>query len=64
MRLRNCLMMILLLVSAAAMADGNVTCGIDNSTSYFTGRTQTAENGKQMWLYRCIMFGHEFWVVK
>jgi hypothetical protein len=53
----------LLLLSALVFAEA-VTCPVDNSTAYFTGKTKTAENGKQMWLYKCTMYGHEFWVVK
>jgi hypothetical protein len=63
MRLRNCLILLFLLLSVLAMAE-SVTCPIDDSPAYFTGETQTAQNGKQMWLYRCVMYRHEFWVIK
>jgi len=53
----------LLLLSVLVFAQ-TATCPIDNSSAYFTGKTRTAENGKQMWLYKCNMYGHEFWVVK
>jgi len=41
----------------------NVKCPIDGSGAYFTGKTKTAENGKLLKLYKCLQFGHEFWIV-
>ena len=53
-----------LAVFIAVLALSTVKCPIDGSGAYFTGETKTAENGKLMKLYRCNMYGHEFWVVE
>ena len=55
---------LILIVAAVTIYAQTVYCPIDNSSAYFTGKTKTAENGKQLWLYKCTQFGHEFWVVK
>jgi hypothetical protein len=49
---------------ALAFAAQGVTCPIDDSGAYFTGRTQTDEStGKLMKQYECRRAGHRFWVV-
>lgn len=53
----------LLVFPIAVSPKQQVKCPIDNSDAYFTGKTTTAENGKLLKLYKCLLYGHEFWVV-
>jgi hypothetical protein len=52
----------LLTIAALWAANGAVLCPIDNSQSYFTGKT-TVESGKLLMQHKCPS-GHLFWVVK
>jgi hypothetical protein len=52
------------LVLASALLSQNVTCPVEGGMTYFTGTTKVDVSGKQLWLYRCVQFGHEFWVAR
>ena len=50
-------------VLAAALAAQSVTCPIDSSGAYFTGRTETDRaTGKLLKEYKCRRNGHTFLV--
>jgi hypothetical protein len=63
-RLAIVLLLLVILATAVTVCGERVTCPIDNSLSYFTGKTKTDVSGKLLWLYKCTLYGHEFWVVK
>lgn len=58
------LFLILLLLSIGLVLAAQVTCPIDNSGAYFTGKVKTDVSGKLLKLYKCNMYGHEFWVAE
>ena len=53
------------LLVMAGDRSGNVTCPIDDSPAYWTGKSKTDKSsGKLLWLYKCTQNRHEFWVVQ
>lgn len=67
--LRNNLKHLLLLVALTLAATlllqaADVKCPVDGSSSYFTGQSKTDVSGKLLYLYKCNLYGHEFWVVQ
>jgi len=48
--------------NSTTRSEAKVTCPEDNSIGYFTGRTRTSNAGYTMKEYKCLMFGHLFWV--
>ncbi|OFW13934.1 MAG: hypothetical protein A3H27_18090 [Acidobacteria bacterium RIFCSPLOWO2_02_FULL_59_13] len=63
-RLVKVVVLLLVLATAISVYAATVTCPIDKSSSYFTGKTKVDVSGKLLWLYKCNLYGHEFWVVK
>lgn len=55
-----------LVFSAAVIANQErITCAIDDSGAYFTGKTTTDKStGKTLWQYKCNLNSHLFWIVK
>jgi hypothetical protein len=68
MKMKKTIVVILLLMVLAAgvglLSAANVTCPIDGSSAYFTGKTKVDVSGKLLYEYKCNQFGHLFWVVK
>lgn len=60
--MKRVLTFVLLLLAAGTLAAAMVSCPIDDSAMYPTGRTR-AELGKVLWEYKCTRSGHVMWVV-
>ena len=52
------------LALAAGLYFQAVSCPVDGSGAYFVGKIKTDISGRQLWLYRCNQFQHEFWVAQ
>lgn len=57
-------LLLVLFASIGLLYAADVKCPIDGSAAYFTGKTKTDVSGKLLWLYKCNLYGHEFWIVK
>lgn len=57
-------LLLAVLAAAVLLYAATVTCPIDGSSAYFTGKTKPDVSGKLLWEYKCTRFGHQFWVVK
>jgi len=57
------LLLMIFAAGAAVPSMADVTCPIDGSGAFFTGKTKTDVSGKLLYEYKCNMFGHLFWVV-
>ncbi len=56
---------LVVLSTALVLYAKDVTCPIDGSGAYWTGKIKyDRPTGKALWLYKCVRVGHEFWVVK
>lgn len=58
------LLLTVLIVGVGLLYAANVTCPIDGSSAYFTGKTKVDVSGKLLYEYKCNKFGHLFWTVK
>jgi uncharacterized protein YxeA len=56
-------LLLAVLATAGLLYAATVTCPIDGSSAYFTGKTKLDVSGKLLYEYKCQRFGHEFWVV-
>lgn len=59
---RKAVFVVLALAASAVALAQTVNCPKDRSAAFFTGQTTVDVSGKQLRLYKCMAFGHEFWV--
>ena len=58
------LLLVVLATGVELLYAANVTCPIDDSIAYFTGKTKVDVSGKLLYQYKCSSYGHLFWTVR